>query len=207
MSRSGEVPGKEQDSEGHGAIGDVEDGPSDLVHAHVDEIDDPAEPRAVDEVADGAAEDTPEEDAVSETPVRLAAEERQNHDDGEDGDEDERPPAPRKKAERRARVVHERETHDVPQERDRLSREKVRGRECLGELVGRDDGCRAPVEETVPSRHPRVAFASFSCFSWQSTQRPACGIASSRALPISLPHTPHVPYSLRYRRRSAWSTL
>jgi hypothetical protein len=26
-------------------------------------------------------------------------------------------------------------------------------------------------------------------------------------LPISLPQEPHMPYSLRYSRRSAWSTL
>jgi len=144
---------------------------------------------------------------VGEAAVRLAAEEREDHDDGEDRDQDERPAASGKEAERRARVVDERETDDVPQERDRLSREEPRGRDCLGELVGRDDGRRASIEEPVPPRHPRVAFASFSCFSWHSTQSPACGIASSRALPISLPHTPHMPYSLRYRRRSAWSTL
>jgi len=144
---------------------------------------------------------------VSEATVGLAPKERQDDDDGEDRDQDERPAASGKEPERRARVVDERETQDIPQERYRLSRQEPRGRDRLGELVGRDDGRRAPVEEPVSSRHPRVAFASFSCFSWHSTQRPAWGIASSRALPISLPQEPHMPYSLRYSRRSAWSTL
>src|SRR5687767_9654343 len=75
MSRSGEAPGKNDDPQRDRTIGDVEHGPSHGTGSHVDEVDDPAEAHAVDEIPDGAAENTPEQDAMVQAAVGLAEEE------------------------------------------------------------------------------------------------------------------------------------
>src|SRR5690242_15581656 len=78
---SGEVPGKEDHSQGDRGVRDVEHGPADRAEAHVDEIDDPAPSDAIQEIAERAPQDTPQEDAVRQAAIGIAREEVEHHRD------------------------------------------------------------------------------------------------------------------------------
>src|SRR2546421_2455048 len=86
----GEEPERQQgDADADRGVRDIERRPVPAVPVHVHEIDDGAEARAVDEIADGAAEDEPDRDHARQTTggqhAQRHASQHQQRDDRERG--------------------------------------------------------------------------------------------------------------------------
>ena len=173
-------------AEGDGRIGDVERPEVPAAEDHVDEVDDGPERQAVDEVADGAAQNESQPHARQALVRRQPrCVERDGHQgscrgQGHDG-RLVREVHRVQEAERRARVAH---VHDVQQVRDDGDAVVDRNpgpHEQLGQLIERDDaGDEGEFEQEAARRRPAPSAA-------------AAGLVCHRAAASASSHRGHTP--------------
>ena len=225
-SAANEREQQDRDADDDERVGEVERRPG----LEVEEVGDAAEPDAVDEVRDAAADHEPERNRQHRVARARAREEEQHPADGERGEDDDDRRRAREEAERDARVLHvvdrERPEHlhlvvERELRRDDVLRQLVGGDRGDGDRAEREPLGRAGRERALDRRERRervgrgsdadvdrarvVDSVTALASRWQSMQSVAHGIASSRSSAIGFPQFAQVPYVPSSIRASAAS--
>ena len=139
------MPHEERRADADGRISHIEDGPD----PQIKEIDDIAEPHAVDEIPHRTAQHERASPHDRAGGGMLRQQFPPHPRDDRNGEEDEDRLLALEEAERRTRVLHIGQVDDGGDERQAVARRKGASDERLGELIGSDDDPR-----NQPRPHP-----------------------------------------------------